>query len=180
MFFKKLHFFLFILLFGSCFSGAVQAFDMPDEKKAIFNHTGYPLPRFVSVDKSKANVRTGPGKKYPIKWTIMQENLPVEIILEFENWRKIRDFEGQEGWIYHSLLSRRRTALIAAVHAVPAYTKRRDKGVENPSISMLLAPLSLVEIDQCAGGWCRVLAEKLSGWIEIKSLWGVYEHENID
>jgi len=157
-----------------------NAIDLPEEKKAIFNPTGLTLPRFVSLAKGEANIRTGPGKKYPVKWVMKQKSLPVEIILEFENWRKIRDFEGQEGWVFHALLSGRRTALIASKDIVDAYRHKPAKTDSKPRVSMRLAPLSLVNISECLEGWCEVRAEKLSGWIEINSLWGVYEHENID
>ena len=74
--------------------------------------TGLPLPRFVSLAADRVNVRFGPGKQYPINWVFARKGLPVEIIEEFDTWRKIRDYDGEEGWIHSSLLSSRRTIMV--------------------------------------------------------------------
>ena len=75
--------------------------------------SGLPVPRFVSLKSDKVNVRAGPTKDHDVAWVYNRAGLPVEVTAEFENWRRIRDWEGAEGWVYHSLLSGRRTALVA-------------------------------------------------------------------
>ena len=75
--------------------------------------TGLQVPRFVSLKSDKVNVRTGPTKDHDVAWVYNRAALPVEVTAEFENWRRIRDWEGAEGWVYHSLLSGKRTALVA-------------------------------------------------------------------
>ena len=72
---------------------------------AAQSETGLPVPRFVTLRADEVNLRTGPGEQYPIEWIYVRAGLPVEIIAEFGNWRRIRDFEGIEGWVFHSLLS---------------------------------------------------------------------------
>ena len=74
--------------------------------------TGLPLPRFVSLAAERVNVRFGPGKQYPVNWMFARQGLPVEIIEEFDTWRKIRDHDGEEGWVHSSLLSSRRTIMV--------------------------------------------------------------------
>ncbi len=150
------------------------------EKADAYSVTGLPLPRFVSLSRDETNVRTGPGQKYPVKWVIQKADLPVEIVLEYGNWRKIKDHEEQEGWVYHTLLSGKRTALIMGVVAVNAYTKPIKNNDSKSIVSLQLEPLSLVEIDRCEDRWCEIKAGGFSGWIERNLLWGVYEHENID
>src|SRR5919201_883072 len=76
--------------------------------------SGLPVPRFVSLKSDKAKVRAGPAKEQDVAWVYSRAALPVEVTAEFENWRRIRDWEGAEGWVYHSLLSGKRTALVAA------------------------------------------------------------------
>src|SRR5438105_5057504 len=76
--------------------------------------SGLPIPRFVSLKADRVNVRAGPTKDHEVTWVYNRAGLPVEITAEFENWRRIRDWEGAEGWVYHSLLSGRRTATVAA------------------------------------------------------------------
>ena len=74
--------------------------------------TGLPVPRFVSLKANKVNMRIGPGKQFKVVWLYLKKGLPVEIIQEYDNWRKVRDPEGAEGWILHSLLSGRRTVIV--------------------------------------------------------------------
>ncbi|HKH69397.1 MAG TPA: SH3 domain-containing protein, partial [Reyranella sp.] len=66
--------------------------------------SGLPIPRFASLRSDEVNVRTGPGPRYPIDWVFKRKAMPVEIVAEFENWRKIRDWQGASGWVHQSLL----------------------------------------------------------------------------
>ena len=141
--------------------------------------SGYPLPRFVSLSKSTTNVRAGPGQQYPIQWVYNRANIPVEVTLEYGNWRKIKDFDGQEGWVYHTLLSGKRMAFIHGEAPIDAFKKPFGKD-EKPFKIFILEPNSLVKIKECIDLWCKIEASSFSGWIERKSLWGVYEHEIID
>ncbi len=150
------------------------------EKNKIFSNTGLELPRFVSIAKNTANVRSGPGQKYPVKWTINRKELPVEVILEFDHWRKIRDHEGAEGWVFHTLLSGKRYAVIIGSGNATAYDTPNVGGREKSNVSMYLEPRSIVRLVSCKSDWCEVETADLSGWIKRKSLWGVYETENID
>ena len=172
--------FLFFLFLGILISGGVVCADGLSEREKNFRTTGLSLPRFVSLAKDKTNVRAGPGEKYPIKWVIHRKNLPVEVILEFDHWRKIKDHEGQEGWVFHSLLSGERTAVIRAEGMVPIYEKKFEDNDKKSRISMMLEPFVIVKIKSCRGVWCKVSVSGFSGWVQRKFLWGVYEPENID
>src|SRR4029450_1097094 len=74
--------------------------------------SGLPVPRFVSLKSDRVNVRGGPTKDHDVTWVFTRAGLPVEITAEFETWRRIRDWEGAEGWVYHSLLSGRRSVIV--------------------------------------------------------------------
>ena len=81
---------------------------MPVIAKAdLGKETGLRVPRFVSMNSAKVNVRAGPGTRYPIKWVFQRKTLPVQIVAESDTWRKIRDFEGIEGWVHQRMLSGR-------------------------------------------------------------------------
>ena len=172
---KNIRFVLFLAL-GMLVSGE-NAYAKNDN---IFSNSGLPLPRFVSLASEKTNVRAGPGQKYPIKWVLNRKSLPVEVILEFEHWRKIKDHEGAEGWVFHSLLSGKRTAIILGSDPVYAYEKPFLSNGRKSRASVYLNPFVIVDIKECKAAWCRVSTSDYSGWIKIKSLWGVYESENID
>src|SRR4051812_46096299 len=70
------------------------------------------LPRYLSLRSDEVNLRTGPGVRYPVDWVLQRRHMPVEVLAEFENWRKIRDWQGTEGWVHQSMLSGRRYAMV--------------------------------------------------------------------
>jgi SH3-like domain-containing protein len=78
--------------------------------------SGLPLPRFVSLRANRVNLRVGPGTNYAVEWMYLKSGLPMEIIQEYDNWRRVRDADGAEGWINQSLLSGNRTAVVAPWH----------------------------------------------------------------
>ena len=145
------------------------------------NVSGLPIPRFVSLKADRVNVRGGPTKDHDVAWVYNRAGLPVEVTAEFENWRRIRDWEGAEGWVYHSLLSGRRTATIAPNdknkdELLPLYGKA-DAG------ALVVARLQvgvLASVKRCTGNWCRIAGEGFDGWIQQERLWGVYPDEKLD
>src|SRR6056297_510066 len=74
--------------------------------------SGKPLPRFASLKSSEVNLRKGPNVKYPIVWTYKRKGYPMKIIAEFENWRKLKDKNGDSGWVHINLLSNSRKAVV--------------------------------------------------------------------
>ena len=71
--------------------------------------TGLEIPRFVSLKSNDVNLRVGPSINYPIRLKYISQNLPVEIIDEFDVWRKTRDHEGNIGWLHKSLIKAAQT-----------------------------------------------------------------------
>ncbi|MEX0752534.1 MAG: SH3 domain-containing protein [Xanthobacteraceae bacterium] len=141
--------------------------------------SGLPLPRFVSLKADKVNVHVGPAKTYEVSWVYTRAGLPVEITAEFENWRRIRDNEGAEGWVYHSLLSGRRTGMVMEKEKnqlVPI----RDAGDVEGTVTARLQPGVLGAVKKCTGTWCRISGDDFDGWVEQERLWGVYPNEKID
>jgi SH3-like domain-containing protein len=143
--------------------------------------SGLPVPRFVSLKSDKVNVRGGPTKDHEVTWMYTRAGLPVEVTAEFETWRRIRDWEGSEGWVYHSLLSGRRTAVVTPK------TKGKDDLIplhEKPDThSAITAKLQagvLGTVKRCANSWCRLSGEGYDGWLQQERLWGVYPDEKVD
>lgn len=141
--------------------------------------SGLPLPRFVSLKPDKVNVRAGPTMSHDVTWQYVRAGLPVEIIAETENWRRIRDWEGAEGWVYHSLLSGRRTAVVRAKEKdalTPIYDEPRPDG----HLAARLQDGVLGHVEACTGRWCRIAGAGYDGWIRQERLWGVYPNEKIE
>jgi len=135
-----------------------------------------PLPRYVSLKSDRVNVREGPSKEHPTVWIYTRAALPVEITAEFETWRKIRDWEGAEGWVLHSLLSGRRTALVAPSKKEPLTLMDKDR--QTPVAK--LAPGVTGALRSCDGKWCRVTGKDFDGYIQQEEVWGVYPGEKIE
>jgi SH3-like domain-containing protein len=141
--------------------------------------SGLPVPRFVSLKSDHVNVRVGPTKDNDVSYIYTRSSLPVEITAEFENWRRIRDSEGAEGWVYHSLLSGRRTAVVTA-KVKDDLTPLYDRADPKSAVAARLEPGVLATVRRCSGGWCRISGSGFDGWIEQQRLWGVYPDEKIE
>ncbi len=141
--------------------------------------SGLPIPRYVSLKSDRVNLHEGPSKDHRTIWVFQRAGLPVEITAEFEIWRKIRDSEGAEGWVLHSLLSGRRTALVTP-------WKKGAESILYSKASASAAPLAklqsnvLANVRSCDGNWCHIWGDGFDGYIEQSKLWGVYPNEKIE
>jgi SH3-like domain-containing protein len=133
------------------------------------------LPRWVSLRSDEVNVRTGPGTRYPIEWVFVRESLPVEVIAEFDNWRQIRDMDGDTGWIHQNLLSRNRFAVIVGYVAMMV----RDPEIGGVPVAVI-EPGVITQVLRCRGDWCRLHAGGHTGWLLRTQIWGVYRDEEVD
>ena len=148
------------------------------------NPSGLPLPRFAPTRSEPTNVRVGPGPKYDIAWTYLKSGIPVEIIQEFDTWRKIRDADGDEGWIHQNLLTGTRAGYVAPLIANGEIPLRAGQSDESGIRARLGAGLK-VTISECDGAWCQVSASGqgssvYSGYLHQEELWGVYPDEVFD
>jgi SH3-like domain-containing protein len=138
-----------------------------------------PVPRFVSLKADRVNVHGGPDKDHDVVWIYTRVGLPVEITAEFENWRRIRDSDGTEGWVYHSLLSGKRTATVqlkAKTDLAPLHASADPK---SPVTAQLQFGV-LGTVKHCNGAWCELTGDGFDGWIEQTDLWGVYPDEKVE
>jgi SH3-like domain-containing protein len=141
--------------------------------------SGLPVPRFVSLKSDKVNVRSGPNKDQEVRWVYTRSGMPVEVTAEFENWRRIRDWEGAEGWVYHSLLAGKRSAMVVPTlkdDLVPLYEKAN---AESAVVARLQSGV-LGQLKSCNGQWCEFSGKDFSGWIKQERLWGAYPNEKVD
>lgn len=139
--------------------------------------TGLPLPRFVSVRAGEVNMRAGPGVQYPVDWVYKRKHLPVEVIAEFQTWRKVRDHQGTQGWMHQSMLGGQRTAIvIGRVRTLRAQPDSKSAAVAT------MEPDVIVRMLECAqgNGWCRVDVSGFEGWLRRVEIWGVTDIEVIE
>jgi SH3-like domain-containing protein len=156
--------FIYIIIICYCFNSNV-----------VYAKEELAIPRFVSIKSSEVNVRTGPNVRYPIKWVFIRKHEPVEITAEFEHWRKIRDRQGEEGWVHETMLSGLRYGIVSHDKIIMAHRKPTEAagGV------FLVEPDALVKIILCDQTWCKIQADKLKGWIKREYLWAIYSNETI-
>ena len=146
---------------------------------ASVGKSGLPIPRFVSLKASRVNVRVGPGQDYRVAWIFTRPGLPIEIIQEFDTWRRVRDSDGSVGWIFHSLLSGKRTGVVTPwgrEQPTPIYARPGT----SVAVAAYLEPGVVAEVKRCQDSWCRVSGRGFDGWIRQERLWGVYPDESID
>ena len=148
---------------------------------AAVGKSGLPLPRFVSLKSGRVNSRIGPGINYPIDWMYLKPGLPMEVIQEFDNWRRVRDSDGAEGWINQSLLSGRRTAIVApwqrGKKTQISLLAEPDPGA---AAQVFLEPGVIGVIQSCNGDWCEMSIAGHTGWMNQSLVWGAYPGELVE
>ena len=137
--------------------------------------SGQPLPRYVTLRAPKVNLRTGPGIRYPIDWVYTRKGMPLEIIDEFETWRRIRDWQGSTGWVHQSMLSNQRGALIVGRQRL---MRRAPK--EGAPVMALIEAGVVGRLLGCGGGWCRITVKGFEGWLKEKEIYGAHPGETAE
>lgn len=133
--------------------------------------SGQPVPRYVSLKFDASHGRTGPSMAHPIAWVYRRAGIPMQVIAETENWRRVRDPEGEVTWMHRSILSGRRAAMTVEE------TVLRARAEDDAPIEAVADAGVILELDRCRTGWCRAEAGGYRGWVSTEGLWGVYPEE---
>jgi SH3-like domain-containing protein len=153
--------------------------DKSDAAPVQLGASGLPIPRFVTLKAEKVNVRKGPSSDHPVAWVFQSKGLPVEIIAEFETWRRVRDSEGAEGWILQNMLSGKRNILVAPWRK-EQFTALHDGASAKSGLVANLSAGAMGEVKSCDGNWCDVSVGGYSGYVEQSMLWGAYPGEVVN
>lgn len=165
----------FICIATSLLALSLMCFSAMAEEKTIMGKSGYLVPRYVSLAKNTVNVRTGPDGKYPIVWVFKKAGIPVKVIAEYKDWRKIVDSEGATGWIWGPLLSSKRTGLIIAEKQTLL------KGPDKIHPAAVIAEAGVIgKILTCQKNWCKLDVNGFEGWLIQDSFWGTLDGEKLD
>ena len=158
-----------LLIFASVLIIPLFGFTQEPQKGQV---TNLPIPRYVSLKVKEANARRGPSLSHKIDWIYKRQNMPLEIYAEYENWRRVRDFEGLGGWVHYTLLSGIRYVLIKndllEMRLLPSIDAQVIAKVPQHNIATL---------DKCNKDWCRIIDDRYKGWVPKNGIWGVYENE---
>jgi len=166
--FKIVGFVLFLLMAGSSWTFAEE---VPNNKRGP---SGLPLPRFASLRADEVNMRTGPGTRYPIEWVFRKERMPLEITAEYDVWRRVKDWEGSEGWVHKSTLSGKRSAIVTGG------TKNlyRNDSEDSPVMAHIEEG-NVGLIESCDKLWCEIKIKDIEGYMKKDDFWGTYPHETL-
>lgn len=149
-------------------------------KRSIGSESGLPVPRFVSLKSGRINVRRGPGPDNQILWVFEKKGLPVEVTAESGRWRRIRDREGDVGWVWHAMLDGRRTVIVAgrAGDATPVALQAEPQPSAN--VVAYAEPGVIAQVKLCKDQWCELQASGYEGWVPRAEVWGTYPGENFE
>jgi SH3-like domain-containing protein len=150
--------------FGMAAAAAAAASDRPTP-------SGLPVPRYVSLKFDKVNARAGPGDDHRLLWVYRVRGLPVQVVAETAEWRRICDPDGELAWVHKRTTDGRRTTI--NMNAAPQPLRRRPK--DDSRIVAYLKPRALASLDRCEKDWCRVRADDAAGWAPAGELWGAAE-----
>ncbi len=143
----------------------------PAAAQGCDTHTGLPVPRFVSLKFNEVRGRSGPSFNHAVKWRYQRTGLPVEVIGETPDWRRVRDPEGEVVWMHRRTLTGRRAVW------VKTDTRLHTRPDENASVIALVQTGAVLWLERCRSGWCRLQREKRRGWAQADAFWGVYPEE---
>lgn len=178
---RRLSFFALGALVFSALAGLALTDATPAmAQNAAKGASGLPLPRFVSLKAKRVNLRVGPGRDYAVAWLYTKSGVPMEVVQEYDNWRRVRDAEGTEGWVYQSLLSGKRTAMAApwkrGVQQDELINMHRESRA-NAKVIARLEPGVVVTVTACDGEWCEAEADGVNGYVAQNEIWGAYPGE---
>ena len=142
----------------------------------IGKETGLEIPRYVSLKSDDANIRVGPSKNYPIEIKYIKKNYPLKVLDEYEEWRKVEDFNRNIGWIHKSLISGIRTGIVLS-------NDNKNISILNTLDGNVIGEIgngNIVFLEKCKIDWCLVSSGNYKGWIDKKYIWGIKEKELIN
>lgn len=130
--------------------------------------SGFPVPRYLTLKFDKVNARAGPGDDHRILWVYRVRGLPVQVIAETSEWRRICDPEGGVAWVHKRVTDGRRNVIRMAEGVAPLRRRPRAEA----EITAYLNPRAVAALDRCDGGWCRLKVDGVTGWAAESDIWG--------
>ena len=138
--------------------------------------SGLPVPRFVSLKSGEVYLREGPSPQHKVQWVYVRRGLPVEVIAEYDVWRRIRDADGTTGWVHKGMLDGRRSVVMTAGDNVPL---REGPAADAPVIAYAEAGV-IASLKACGGDFCEVEAKSIDAYVPRGRIWGVYQDETVE
>ncbi len=129
---------------------------------------------YMTLRSDEVYMRYGPSTDNPIKWVYNKKGWPMAVQNRFDQWLKVRDISGEEGWIHKSLLSSRDYAIIQS-GSERGYAVLRKKSKLDSSGIARIEDGGLVRVHECEDFVCKVSMSSFKGYLEKKVLWGIVQ-----
>ena len=152
---------LALLALGACKGGQGQP-------QGRATPSGLPVPRYVSLKFADVNARGGPGDDYRLLWVYRAKDLPLQVIEETTDWRRVCDPTGAKAWVKATGIDGRRTVIGLKPDPLPLLARP----AEGAKTDATLAPRAAAFLDHCKQGWCRLKGKGGGGWARASELWG--------
>jgi len=153
---------------AGCGDHGAEGKDCPPTAKAS-SVSGFCVPRYVSLKRDKVYARKGPGVDYPALWIYRAKGLPVQVVGETLDWRRVCDPDGGAVWVHRSMVDGRRTVEARGPAPIPLLSAPS----QGARVEGLVNPRALASLDRCQGGWCKLAVGGVTGWAIASEVWGV-------
>ena len=131
--------------------------------------SGLPVPRYVSLKFDKVNARGGPGDDYPLKWVYRVKGLPLQVVAETDEWRRVCDSDGSMSWVHRRTTDARRTVMRLQAQDLALRARPDDAAPETAT----LVGHAIADLKDCRGDWCRIAVQRAKGWVRSSEVWGL-------
>src|ERR1700744_2695795 len=134
--------------------------------------SGLPVPRYVSLKFDTVNARSAPGDDSRLLWVYHAKGLPVQVVAETAEWRRICDPERGLAWVHRRTTDGKRMVMRLQPTALALHSNANP----NARVTAYLASRALAQLDRCdSEGWCKLKAGHVSGWAPAAEVWGTAE-----
>ncbi|MDB5934896.1 MAG: hypothetical protein JWQ01_2240 [Massilia sp.] len=124
---------------------------------------------FKTVGAAPAILYDAPSVKGG-KLFIAPRGMPVEVVLSYGDWVKVRDVSGDMAWLEAKLLSARRNVIVRTANA----RVRATADETAPAIMAADKGVVLELVDPQAGNWLKVRhKDGIAGFIKAADVWGI-------
>ena len=146
------------------------------QELAVGQVSGLPVPRYVSLKSGEVYLREGPSAGHKVEWVYVRRGLPVEVIAEYDVWRRIRDADGITGWVHKGMLDGRRSVLVTGEGNVAL----REGPSADAAIIAYAEPGVVARLKTCGSAFCEVETKAIDAYVARDHVWGVYADETVE
>lgn len=104
------------------------------------------------------------------KLFIINAGTPVEVVVELDQWVKVRDPSGSLNWIERRALSKQRTVMITVDKAVARQSPEATAGISFEAVRDVV----LDYVGPASNGWIQVRhRDGTVGYLRVTEVWGL-------